>query len=68
MDGTLYYHKTIANAYIYEDTDGILWQVPMRPGGWDARKPYRSYRASLDPMPSVAQQRVLARSVGIAIQ
>jgi hypothetical protein len=65
MNGTLYYHATIANAYVYRDSEATLWQVPMQPvTGWANRKPYRGYEQSLREMPP-AQQRVLARTAGI---
>jgi hypothetical protein len=64
MNGTLYHHATIANAYVYRDDSGALWQIPMQPNGWPRRKPYRGYEQSLRAMPP-AQQRVLARTAGI---
>ncbi len=64
MNGILYYHASIANAYIYQDADGVFWQVPMTPTGWSARKAYRSDHQSLRAM-GPNQQRVLASSAGI---
>lgn len=67
MDGILYYHATIANAYVYQDADGALWQVPMQPrDGWRKRTPYHHYRQALREI-GPNQQRVLARSVGIPV-
>lgn len=64
MNGTLYYHATIANAYVYEDATGARWLVPMMMTGWSSRAPYRSDTASLREM-GQNQQRVLARTAGI---
>lgn len=65
MLGTLYHHATIANAYVYEDADGALWQVPMQPeNGWAHRKPYKGYRQSLREI-GPNMQRVLGATAGI---
>lgn len=65
MTGTLYHHATIANAYVYRDSEGMLWQVPMQPlSGWENRKPYHGYEQSLREM-KPEQQRVLGKTAGI---
>lgn len=65
--GTLYRHATIANAYIYRDADGRLWQVPAKPHGWEDRRPYRGYVASLRTM-SPAFERVYAGTFGVPLR
>lgn len=46
------------------DHDDVLWLVPIIPGGWDKRVPYRGHREALREYTPAASSRLIAATVG----
>jgi hypothetical protein len=59
----MYWLRTLPQHVVIEDGDD-LWLVPVIPGGWSARRPYRGHTQALHPFEVDACARMLAMIVG----
>jgi hypothetical protein len=58
----MYWLHTLPRHVVVED-DG-LWLVPIIPGGWSQRRPYRGHTQALHPFETEPCARMLAMIVG----